>query len=157
MASEREADAKLRDSVQNLHTQRASLVQRTTSLTGELAEIRAQIEARRAHKQEKAARLREQACRNAPELMALQQCTGLAIEASEHEGVLRFIFSLLAPNAAPCTLDVDVSQSEYTVPYHDPRLSETKVRGLVRQLNAHGDFYAFLKALRAALQEAVKE
>lgn len=99
--------------------------------------------------------MREQVHRNAPELVALQQCTGLAIEAAERAGTLRLVFSLLTPHADACALEVDVSESKYTVPHHDARLGEPAVRALLRQLNASGDFYAFVKALRRAMQDAV--
>ncbi|KAI3622991.1 hypothetical protein CBS14141_004324 [Malassezia furfur] len=156
VAAERDADAALRARVQNLHAQRTSLVQRAASLTTEVAEIRAQIEARRAQKQDKMRRLRAQVARNAPELVVLQQCTGLAIEATERPSTLRLVFDQLAPHAAPCTLDLDVGGGKFAVPHHDRRLSEPTVRALVRTLNASGDVYAFLKALRRAMQDAVR-
>ena len=160
VAAERDADAALRARVQNLHAQRASLVQRTASLTTEVAEIRAQIEARRAQKQDKVRRLRAQVARNAPELVVLQQCTGLAIEATERPSTLRLVYDHLAPHAAPCTLDLDVGGGKMSVPHHDRRLSEPTVRALLRALlrtlNASGDVYAFLKAVRRAMQDAVR-
>ncbi|WFD41446.1 kinetochore-associated Ndc80 complex subunit spc25 [Malassezia psittaci] len=155
VASERDADMKLRERVQNLHAQRSSLVQRAATLTNEAAEIRALIRSRRAYKTEKMQKLREQTRRNIPELIALQQSTGLTIEAGEQLGTLRFVFQHLTPHAGECALDLDVSQSKYSVPAHDARLRETTVRALLRDLNSSGDVFGFIKGLRKAMQAAV--
>ena len=146
---------KLREGVQNLHAQRTSLVQRAATLTNEAAEIRSLIRSRRAYKSEKMQKLREQTRRNIPELIALQQSTGLTIEAGEQLGTLRLVFQHLTPHAGECALDLDVSQSKYSVPKHDARLRETTVRALLRDLNSSGDVFGFIKGLRKAMQAAV--
>lgn len=158
VASEREADARLRASVHGLHAQRTALEQRTASLTKELGEIRAQIAERSARKESKVQRLREQMERNAPELAALETYTGCRIRRSERGGTIQFVFTLLQPEdpARSMSLDIDVSQTKYTVPRHDPLLPDATVRTLLKQLNATDDFHTFVKALRRAMQEAIR-
>lgn len=158
VASERDADAKLRASVQELHAQRATLSQRTVSLQSEVAEVRAQMEARSRHKQQLMERLREQVERNAPELAQLQHLTGCVIQPSLREGLIDIRFSLLSeddPDRA-YTVSLDVSKSEYAVAKCDPILPGATIRTLVRQVNASGDVYAFIKQVRRAMIERIR-
>lgn len=158
VASERDADAKLRASVQELHAQRATLSQRTVSLQSEVAEVRAQMEARSRYKQQLMERLREQVQRNAPELVQLQRLTGCVIQPSIRDGLIDIQFSLLSvddPDRA-YTLSLDVSKSEYTVATCDPILPGATIRTLVRQLNSSGDVYAFIKQVRRAMLERIR-
>ncbi|WFD27659.1 kinetochore-associated Ndc80 complex subunit spc25 [Malassezia nana] len=158
VASERDADAKLRASVQELHAQRATLLQRTVSLQSEVAEVRAQMEARSRHKQQLMERLNEQVERNAPELAQLQRLAGCVIQPSVQSGLIDIQFSLLSP-ADPdrsYTLSLDVSRPEYAVASCDPILPGTTIRTLVRQLNSSGDVYAFIKHVRRAMIERLR-
>ncbi|PKI84371.1 kinetochore-associated Ndc80 complex subunit spc25 [Malassezia vespertilionis] len=156
VASERSADAKLRASVQALLAQRTSLAQRSANLQIEVGELRAQIIAQRERKQGKVQQLREQVQRNAPELAQLERTTGLQIRPQER-GTIQFTFSLLTASSPEthCAVVVDVSQEKYTVPHHDDLLSETALRSLLRQLNQTGDFHAFLKGARHAMQKGL--
>jgi len=158
VASERDADAKLRASVQELHAQRATLSQRTVSIQSEVAEVRAQLEARSRHKQQLMERLREQVERNAPELAQLQNLTGCLIQPSIQDGLIDIQFSLLSerdPDRA-YTVSLDVSKSEYAIATCDPILPGATIRTLVRQLNCSGDVYSFIKQVRRAMIERIR-
>ena len=158
VASERDADAKLRAGVAALHAQRTSLAQRPAELQGEVGDLRAALRTRRRHKEEQEAHLAAQVRRNAPELAQLERLTGCRITPAVADGVVRVAFTLLceAQPARECALSVDVSQEQYAVPEADPLLPDAQRRALVKQLNASGDFAAFLLGARRALQAALE-
>lgn len=153
MASEREADAKLRSSVQSLHAQRETLTQRIGNLKAEVEEMRMQMETRKHHKQEQIQRLREQVRRNAPELAQLEMLTGCTISPSVQAGTIDLGFSLLHAEdpTRTYTFTLDVSQPTYLVPKHDTALPSSTVKLLVNQLNQTGEVHEFIKKLRQAL------
>lgn len=154
MAAERREDTHLRSSLQAFYTQQKSLEQRTGELAGDVADARREFEALETRRAEKLALLERQVQLNRPELAVLEKYTGLSITPAERRGTLRFAFRLLsatAPNDA-CSLDLDVSQSQYTAPQYDARLSKETVQRLLQSLNDQGDLPAFLCALRRAMQ-----
>ena len=157
VASERDADGKLRTSVQNLDAQREALVQRTASIRNEVSEIRAQMESRKEHKQIQVQRLREQVRRNAPELAQLEYLTGCSLTPSVKNGVVTFSFSLLSSThpTRTASISLDVSKAQYKVPTYDSLLSAATVKALVQELSKSGDLYAFLKNIRQALVESL--
>ena len=117
MAAERREDTHLRSSLQAFYTQQKSLEQRTGDLAGDVAEARREFETLETRRAEKLALLERQVQLNRPELAVLEKYTGLSITPAERRGTLRFAFRLLsatAPNDA-CSLDLDVSQSQYTL------------------------------------------
>lgn len=157
VASERDADAKLRTSVQNLIAQREALVQRTASIRNEVTEMRAQLEMRKQKKQIQVQRLREQVRRNAPELAQLERLTGCSLTPSVKDGLIDITFSLLnsAHPTRTCTLSLDVSKAQYKVSAYDPALSAATIKALVHELSQSGNLYAFLKHVRAAMVETL--
>lgn len=157
VASERDADSKLRSSVQNLAAQREALVQRTASIRNEVSEIRAQLESRKEHKQVQVQRLREQVRRNAPELAQLEYLTGCSLTPSIKDGIITISFSLLshAHPSRTASISLDVSKAQYKIPTYDSLLSAATVRALLQELSKSGDMYAFLKSIRQALVEGL--
>lgn len=157
VASERDADAKLRASVQNLMAQREALVQRTAGIRKEVSEIRAQMEARKQHKQVQVQRLREQVRRNAPELAQLERLTGCTISPSVRAGTIDFAFSLISRDnpARSAILSLDVSKTQYKVPMYDSILSAATVKALLQELERTGDVYTFLKRARSAMVDSL--
>lgn len=153
VASERDADAKLRASVQSLQAQRTALLQRTASLRTEMQEMQAQVQARREAKHAQVQRLRDQVQRNAPELAELEQLTGCTLAPSRAAGSIDIGFSLVSAEDPTRTfvLTLDVAHTQYQVPSHDPALPAATVKALTRQLNHTGDVHAFLKDVRRAL------
>lgn len=153
VAAERDDDQRLRASVQALHAQSASLVQRTAELHADVAELRARVQARKQQREEQAARLRVQTLQNAPEREQLEKITGCHVEPTR-EGVLTFEFTLLSeydPQRA-VSVSVDVSQARYSVVSYDV-IPESRMQSLVRTLNETGDFFAFIIGTRKAARE----
>ena len=155
VAAERDDDSRLRASVQALHAQSASLVQRTAELRSDVAELRARVQMRKQQREEQSARLRVQMLQNAPEREQLERITGCHVEPTR-EGVLTFVFTLLSEHDPhrDVSVSVDVSQPRYSVLEYDT-IPSSQIQALVRTLNQTGDFFAFIIGTRRAAYEAL--
>lgn len=143
--------------MQALHAQRTSLVQRTSEIQGEVAELRAQLKTRRAQKEAREKKLLTEVRRNKPELERLEFLTGCRITPAQRSGTIEVAFSLLnadEPQREYCVC-LDVSQAKYAVPSHDRLLPQATCDALLKELNATGNVYAFLISVRGALKDAV--